>query len=178
MANYAYVQKIKPALTKEAIFPLVESAVRDVLGPRWRVEWAPFTDPFADGGPTILVTVPGTSECVDAYWGEMNRGNPPEDVGFTLSLQDERTIAFRHSLNMEFARWAQGCIEEELSERLKAPLYYDAGPTTYEPGRREYRRGKTLREYLLRNFGGKVEEPELVQMLEGLMRGTPPGFET
>jgi hypothetical protein len=78
----------------------------------------------------------------------------------------------------EFARWAQGCIEEELSERLDAPLHYDAGPTTYKPGHREYRRGKTLREYLLRNFKGKErEEWQNDEFFKRLMRGTPPGFD-
>ena len=178
MANYAYVQKIDPPLTEAALLPLVESAVRDVLGPRWKVEWASFTDPYADDGPTLLVTVPGTSACVDAYWGRANEGNPPEDVGFILALQNSRTIAFRHHPGMMFERWAQGCIEEELSERLKAPLHYDAGPTTYRPGRSEYRRGKTLREYVLRNFGGKVENAEHREIVESQMRGTPPGFET
>jgi hypothetical protein len=100
-------------------------------------------------------------------------------VGFTVSLQKKNLIAFRHGPISGFERWAQGCIEEVLSERLKAPLHYDAGPTTYKPGRREYRRGKTYREYVLRNFTGKKRtEFENDSFFKNLMRGTPPGFET
>lgn len=173
MANYAYVQKIKPALTRKTFLTLVREAVHDLLGARWRVEWAPFDF----DGPTLLVTVPGTSDCVAEFWGTANGDNPPEDVGFTISLQDAKTIAFRHSPTMQFARWAQGCIEEELSERLKAPLHYDAGPTTFKPGRREYRKGTTLREYLLRNFEGQEREDwQQSEFFKRWMRGTPPGF--
>ncbi len=174
MSNYAYVVKINPPLTREAFLPLVEAAVLAVLDSRWKVEWTP----HAMDGPTLVVLVPGTSKCVDDYWGTANEGNKPEDVNFVLALKNKRTIAFRHHPTMMFARWAQGCLEEELSERLQAPLYYDAGPTTYEPGHREYRRGKTLREYLLRNFDGKVEDAKHEQLLAMHMRGTPAGFDT
>jgi hypothetical protein len=174
MANYAYIERIQPPIRREAFLPMVADAVHDVLGPRWQAAWAD----FKLDGPTILVTVPGTAKYVEDFWGAANGDCPPEDVGFTVSLKTSRRIAFRHSLNMEFARWAQGCIEEELSERLNAPLYYDAGPTTYKPGRCEYRRGKTLRQYLLRNFfDGKVEDAEHEAMLQRMMRGTPAGFD-
>ena len=169
MANYAYVQWIKPDLTKDEFFKQVSLAVRSVLGALWELKWAGFDF----DGPTLLVTVPNTSHIVDAYWGMVNEANPKEDVGFTVSLQDSRTIAFRHGPNIGFARWAQGCIEEELSDRLDAPLHYDSVPTTYKPGHREYRRGRTYREYLLRD--SKAIDTEL---LKRLMLGTPPGFDT
>lgn len=174
MANYGYIQKIKPPLDKETLKEHVASAVRDLLGERWKVEWAD----FSHDGPTLLVTIPGTDDVTKSYWGSV-APSEPEDVGFIVSLHDKQTIAFRHGPNTEFANWARGCIEEELSERLKAPLHYDAGPTTYKPGRREYRRGKTLREYLLRNFKGKEREDwQNDEFFKRLMRGTPPGFDT
>lgn len=174
MANYGEIRNLKPALDKESFLGHVRAAVLDLLGPKWNVAWADFDH----DGPTLWVSIPGTSGTVDAYWGKLNDGNPPEDVGFVVSLYDRHTIMFRHGPTMEFTNWARGCIEEELSERLKAPLHYDAGPTTYQPGHREYRRGKTLREYLLRNFKGKDrEEWGSGDFIQRLLRGTPPGFE-
>jgi len=174
MANYAYILNIRPSLTTDTFLAVAKAAIPAVLGPHWKIEWAT----WKFDGPTLHVTLPGTSDVVAEYWGASNGDNPPEDVGFTLSLKNKRTIAFRHSTSSDFQRWAQGCVEEELSERLGAPLHYDAGPTTYPPGRREYRRGKTFREYCLRNFGGKVEDASHAELLARMMRGTPPGFET
>lgn len=174
MANYGYIQKIKPPLDKETFLAHVQKAVHDFHGDRWKVEWAD----FAHDGPTLLVTIPGTAAVTRQYWGGV-APEEDEDVGFVVSLQDKHTIAFRHGPNSQFADWARGCIEELLSQRLKAPLHYDAGPTTYKPGRREYRRGKTLREYLLRNFKGKERADwQNDDFFKRLMRGAPPGFDT
>jgi hypothetical protein len=170
MANYAYVQKIKPALTAKSFESLLTSAVLDVLGSRWKVARAE----FEDDGPVWLVTVPDTANVTREMLGTL-AGDDPEDVGWIVALQCKGAeLGFRHGPNSEFARWAQGCIEEELSERLNAPLYYDAGPTTYKPGHRDYRLGNTFRAYLLRNFYGKGEVHET--FIQKLMRGAPEGF--
>lgn len=172
MSNYAFIQKIEPPLTKTSFFRQVALAGWNILGDGWKVAWADFDY----DGPTLLVTIPETAKVTQGYWGE---GSPFEDIGFVVSLQDAHTIAFRHSPMPEFARWAQGCIEEELSERLNAPLHYDAGPTTYTPGHREYRRGRSFREYLLRDFEGKErEEWQKSEFFRRLILSAPPGFDT
>jgi len=169
--NFGTLTKIKPKLRAETFRPILEKAVLDLLDKRWKVELAPF-DYLGDAA--FLVTLPGTVDHARRVWGEEDEN----DLGWLVAIQNGgTTLAFPHSPMTELERWAQGCIEEELSERLKAPLHYDAGPITFKPGqRREYRRGKTLREYLLRNFGGKPRDAAHEEFLNRIAQTTPKGF--
>lgn len=177
MANYAYLQKLRPKLRVETFRPILAKAVLDLLGERWRVALAP----FEDEGPAFLVTIPGTAE---ASWRAFTTVpfNPAEaeDLGWMVAIQSGGAVlAFRHGPLTDLERWAQGCIEEELSERLKAPLHYDAGPITFKAGqRREYRKGRTLREYLLRNFNGVARDAKHAEYLEQIERGRRRGSST
>ena len=184
MANYAYIDvrirfrgptdtsqpQWRPLSKQEkisAFTPILTSAVLLALGPRWRVS---LTD-FEDDGPTWVVTVPGTAR--RGLHASKRMLAPGEDVGFPVALQKGQ-IAFRHGPNM-FARWAQGCVEEELADHFQSGVYFDATDETMPPGTVEYRRGKTFREYLARNFE-KPLSPEDETWIESFRELTPDGF--
>lgn len=175
VANYAYLRKLRPKLRVDTFRPVLERAVVALLGPRWKVEIAP----VEDEGPTFVVSLPGTAEVSwRAFSTEPFDEKRSGDLGWTVAIQSGgAVIAFKHGPLTELERWSQGCIEEELSERLKAPLHYDAGPITFKAGeRREYRRGKTLRGYLLRNFNGVPRDEAHASLLIRIESETPPGF--
>ena len=174
MANYAFIQRIRPKLRPETFQPLLTKVVLDLLGPRWQVA----RSGFEDEGPTFLVSLPGTAEVAWKSFSTLPF-NAAEgcDIGWCVAIQAGGTVlAFRHGPLTEFERWSQGCVEEELSERLKAILHYDAGPITFKPGHREYRRGKTLREYLLRNFNGVPRDEKHAEYIARIESQTPAGF--
>jgi len=151
MANYAYID-IRECLNRRvpkperiaAFMTILSMGVHEVLGDRWRVDLAP----FEDEGPTWLVTIPHTArKGVKASKAGLA---PGENVGFAVALQRD-SLAFRHGPNM-FESWAQGCMQEWLADHFKRGVYFDATDETEPPGTVEYRRGKTFREYLERNF--------------------------
>lgn len=154
MANYAYINHPKTLALQEFETDLRE-AVKRILGERWAVELAP----WEDAGPVWKVTLPGTAPEADRQLPWICQ---PGDVGFPVGLQSGR-VAFRHAglgpLD-EFARWAQGCVEEELGEHYGVGVFYDASGETYPPETRRYRAGKTFREYLISMWEDFTEADE------------------
>ena len=155
MANYAYVSlkgllkgptgRDLPRKERMAVFlPILSMAVQTALDSRWHIALAD----FEDEGPTWLVTIPGTAK--EGREANMRMLAPGEDVGFPVTLQKGQ-IAFRHSPNL-FTGWAQGCVQEQLADHFDRGVFYDATDETIPPGTHEYRRGKTFREYLERNW--------------------------
>jgi hypothetical protein len=150
MANYGYVRiqvaPGKPKAKRMAAFePVLVRCVERTLGKPWQVTLAD----FAYDGPTWIVSLPGTA-VTDARKATQRMLAPGQDVGFVVSLQP-RAIAFRHPPNM-FERWAQGRVEEEIADHYGRGIFFDATDRTQKTGTREYRKGKTFRDYLCRNF--------------------------
>ncbi len=169
MANYGYIEI--PKITTVDFERQLKLAVKKSLGDRWAVELAD----FEDGGPTWKVTVPGTAPEPDPSVPFFCQEG---DVGFPVALQPGQ-VAFRHCMigpKDEFARWAQGCVEEELAESLGVPVVFDATGRAVPPGTREYRVGKTFRDYLIQQWD-EGYSPEDVRFLEDrFKRYTPEGF--
>jgi hypothetical protein len=165
MANYGYIY------TKKRIDPAeFANLLRSFAMPKWRVALAN----FRDGGPTWIVDVPGTAlpypECNERCLA------PNENTGFAVSLQDNRrTIAFRHCPN-SFENWAQGCMEEELSDHYKIGVTSDATGET-RLGSRIYRSGSTFFEYLSRNFTKPLSDDDQAY-LDRFLYCVPAGFDT
>ena len=81
-------------------------------------------------------------------------------VGKLLDLPG--MAAFRHAglgPSYDFARWAQGCVEEELAELWGKEILYDATDERYPPGTRRYRIGKGFRDFLL----SQHEKPDEIE---------------
>jgi len=143
MANYSYIHLPKVP-TKDGFANALAGAVKRTLGDAWAVQLAE----FQDGGPTWLVTLPGTA--VPQPEANKRMVAPNQDMGFTVTLHT-KTIAFRHTPN-HFERWAQGCAREELADFFGSASFFDSTDRNVVPSAREYRQGKTFREYLTRNF--------------------------
>jgi len=168
MANYGYIYlDTSKRLTPDDFEDLLKEAVVKVFEDRMVVHR---TD-FQDDGPVWIVSIPGTRE-----W---NRDEGPlscdQEVGFAVALQSKgSTVAFRHSPN-PFEGWAQGCIEEQLSETFGLGVTYDASGETSSVGEVEYRRGRTFREYLARNFPQPLSETDQ-QYIDQYAEMAPPGW--
>ncbi len=175
MANYGYI-KIRvgaPGASKvrriESFEAVLKQCVLKALDDRWQVKLAD----FEDEGPTWIVSLAGTAVPDNGKYACTDDGRPfDQDIGFAVALQT-RAIAFRHGLSM-FEGWAQGRIEEQLSEYYGHGIFYDATDRTTKPGPREYRKGKTFFDYLTRNFT-KPLSPEDREHIDRFKRGVPEG---
>jgi hypothetical protein len=160
VANYSYIKYRvgSPKATKEdriiAFVPVLHVMVLKALGDRWRVSFADFDF----DGPTWLVTLPGTA-VADEKEAMQQLLAPGEDIGFPVSLQP-RAIAFRLSINV-FTNWAQGCVAEEMADFYGYGIYFDETGRTEKSKTREFRRGKTFREYLARNYDKPLSAKDL-----------------
>lgn len=171
MANYAYITLEKPTNTHDFTKILVE-AKDAALGPRWRVRLAS----FAYDGPTWIVELPETL-VLDEKEANRRLLAPGENVGFVVSIDEANlayTVAFRHSMN-RFERWAQGCLEEELADRLGVGVTYDATDETRPPGTRLYRVG-TFYEFITREFDKPLSEEDRKYLDERFADLAPEGF--
>ena len=158
MANYGYIENadIIQAGDFERALKL---AVQKALGEKWVVNLHPA---FNDDGPVWVVSLPGTAS--------ETKVTPPNlpwllvddlDIGFLVAMQPGMA-AFRHAglgPSYDFARWAQGCVEEELAELWGKEILYDATDERYPPGTRRYRIGKGFRDFLL----SQHEKPDEIE---------------
>lgn len=173
MANYALIKVAvcKPKATKqtriEQFEPVLKACVFKTLDKRWEVKLADFDY----DGITWLVTIPGTAT-TDLAAARKMLAAPGEDVGFMVALQP-KAIAFRHGMNM-FTGWAQGRVEEELSDHYEKGIFFDATDRTQKVGTREYRLGKTFRQYLLRNFDKPLSDED-EKYIDSFRRLVPDG---
>lgn len=174
MGNYAYINitlgppKATKAQRIAAFTPVLQKAILKALDDRWKVSLAD----FEDEGPTWMVMLPGTAQ-EDRSKATRMWLAPGEDVGFPVCLGSRR-IAFRHGPNM-FVSWAQGCVEEELADFYNRGIFFDATNRTQKTGTREWRRGKTFKEYLARNFE-KPHSAEDEKHFESFKFQVPEGF--
>lgn len=149
VANYGYLYVRKP-IPLDSFETILKLAVQKVLGPAWQVAQAPFNY----DGPTWVVTLPG-SDTSDEQLAKKRWLAPGEEVGFPVSVQGDQ-IAFRHVSGNFFARWAQGCVEEQLSDYYNVGVFYDATDYTVGPGDFRYRTTKTgvsrFKDYVLRDM--------------------------
>ena len=148
MANYTYIKVKILGGSKEtrmqSFEPILENCVIKTLDDRWKVKLAD----FEDEGPTWIVYLPGTA-VLESKASRLSFV-PGQDVGFPVSMRP-RDLSFRHSPNF-FERWAQGRVEEELSDHYGRGIYSDAINRTSRVGMKEFRVGKTFLDYLSRNF--------------------------
>ena len=173
MANYSYINlrmlASNEVARKQAFERILSQCVERALGAGWRVALTEFDD----DGPVWAVDLPGTAKPMDARPIDPPSMYPnEEDVGFPVALQHKR-IAFRHGSN-HFCGWAQGCVAEELADYYGRGVFFDATSRTQRPKTREYRRGKTFKEYLTRNFQ-KPLSPDDVEWIESFKRFVPTG---
>lgn len=170
MANYAYVT-LKKRTTLDELERRVREALTTYLDDRWKVERPTWTTD--DDCVTLWVHIPGTSH--EDREASRRMLAPGQDVGFPVALnKNGRVITFRHGPN-GFESWAQGVMQEALADAYGCGCFYDATDETHPPGSREYRRGRTYREFLLRNFDLSSEED--IAWVEGRFREiTPEGF--
>lgn len=173
MANSSYILVlVEPQATKQdcivAFAPLLQEMVKKALDDRWKVSLAD----WEDGGPTWLVTLPGTAVTSRPEGVGKILLPPGKDFGFPVTLEPG-CISFRSSPNL-FDAWAQGRLAEELADHYRKAVHFDATGRTAKPGTREYRTGKTFQEYLARNFDKplSVEDQEEVDWWK---RVTPEG---
>ncbi len=166
MGNYTYIDIEGECETdiSKAIPPfenILKTVVKQALGDRWVVTFSE----FEDDGPVWIVSLPNSA----SEPKEKDRLLPwicqEGDLGFPVALQPGR-IAFRHAglvihheeLPPMFVRWAQGCVEEEMSEHLGLRVFYDATEKTYPPGSRRYRAGTPFQEYMSKLFKSADEQ--------------------
>lgn len=151
MANYSYINVRMMASNEEAkrrsFERVLVQCVERALGPGWEIH---LTED-EDDGPVWSVAIPGTAKPEGA-----RPGDPPslfpngKDVGFPVTLQKSR-IAFRHGPN-PFCVWAQGSVAEEVADYYGRGIFFDATSRTQRANTKEYRRGRTFREYLARDL--------------------------
>lgn len=173
MANYSYINirmmSSNEASRKQAFERVLTQCVERVLGSGWRV----YLTEHDDDGPVWFVDLPGTAKPKRA-----RPADPPsmcpneEDIGFPVALQKAR-IAFRHGFN-QFCSWAQGAVAEELADYYGRGIFFDATSRTQRPKTREYRQGKTFKEYLARNLT-KPLSAEDAAWIEEFKRFAPVG---
>jgi hypothetical protein len=153
MANYAYIS-LTPALKNlkkservKTFEDILKKCVMRTLGSKWAIRhlskdgMGSVENKFV----TFIVYLPntaGTSKSILLDAGQ--------DVGFAIELQKDH-VASRHGIN-PFERWAQGRVEEELAEYLERSILFDSTNRRVKHGTREYRRGKTYRDYFMREF--------------------------
>jgi hypothetical protein len=173
MANYGYIKIRIGSRTASredritAFSPVLSSVVQRTLDDRWKVKLSD----FEDGGPTWLVYLPGTAEAVSGPYGCTDDGRAfGEDIGFAVALQD-RAIAFRHGLS-QFERWAQGCVEEALSQHFGHGIFYDATGRTTPVGPKTYRASKTYFAHVTRNLKKPLSKEDH-KYIERFKRGVP-----
>lgn len=162
MANYGYLH-LKCKISADNF----ETLLRDTVSKTLRGNWVVKRADFAWDGITWIVEIPDAE-----YPAETKAVEAP---GFVVSLAPgDKQILFRHSLFM-FESWAQGCIEEALADYFQVGVLYDASDEIVPPGTVEYRRGKTFREYLSRNFDKPLSlgDKEWIERFEPL---TPKGY--
>lgn len=165
MANYAYITLAAPTTPTE-LEERIKAAVAKWWGERFKVVLAD----FEDGGPTWLVTLPATAHTAFNVFGD------DQDIGFTVALQQGgKVLAFRHGPMGEFERWAQGVVEEELSEAYSAKLYFDATDEAHGPGPRRCRVDKSFGDYMTRSFSRPIP-PEVEAWLAKIRERTPDGL--
>lgn len=157
MANYGLIEvqvgsEGAPIEERIRFFtPILEGCVRLALDDRWKVA---LTE-YEDEGPVWSVHL----------------SDVPEG-GFPVALQSDG-IAFRHGVGF-FFRWAQGRLEEQLSEHFQVGITYDATDRTTEVGPKEFRSGRTFFDYLTRNFSKPLSFEDRAY-IERFKTGVPEG---
>jgi len=168
MANYGYIyldRKIQPSELRLAL----RWAVAKWFRGRMQVE----DTQLSDGGPLWWVFIPYSAppEADALKFGLA----PNQDFGFSVALQGKgKTIAFRHPLN-GFEHWAQGCIEEMLSEHFDRGITYDASGETTKVGPKQYRARRRYGTYLARNFTKPLSDGDKT-WLDRFKSTTPEGW--
>jgi hypothetical protein len=165
MANYGYLH-LERRITPDDLEAKLKGAVQAWFGDRMTVQKAN----FRDDGPVWVVVIPGTRA-----WNKKGPLPCNQDVGFAVALQKRgKAVAFRHGPSL-FENWAQGCIEEQLSETFGVGVFYDASGETHPVGEVEYRRGKTFKEYMSRNFDRHLSQEDR-EYIENFRAWAPPGW--
>ena len=172
MANYGYIENADFIQAGDFERDL-KRAVQKALGEQWVVRLEPGLD---DGGPVWVVSLPGTAPATKVAPANLPWFVDDLDIGFLVAMQPGMA-AFRHAglgPSYDFARWAQGCVEEELAELWGKEVLYDATDERYPPGTRRYRIGKGFRDFLL----SQHEKPDEIEAyIESRYKPfVPPGF--
>jgi hypothetical protein len=175
MADYSLIHMrltggANRAKRSEIFDPVLKRCVLQTLGDAWKVELSDLDD----DGPLWKVTIPGTAKPLGS-----SPQDPPamvaagEDIGFPVVAR-ATSIAFRHCWNM-FVDWAQGRVAEEISQYYGHGIYFESTDRTQRAGKKEYRTGKTFRDFLMRKWDVKDMTEEDKAFIESFSKFAPPG---
>lgn len=150
MANYGYIY-----LKHSTPIASFRKALKEVVASWFKGGMVVEETTWRDGGPVWWVYIPNSAPSDPLRVGKADN----EDFGFAVALQNKgKTIAFRHHTLNGFEYWAQGCIEEMLSEYFKQGITYDATGRTTRVGPRSYRCRSRYGSYVARSLKKPLSE--------------------